>query len=351
MKILIISDAWHPQVNGVVRTYEHLISELEKMGHAVSVIGPKDFPITIPLLGYSEIKLALFSGPKIKKLIQSYAPDTIHIATEGPLGVSAQKYCLNNNMPFSTSYHTQFPEYLKKRVEKIAPFIASYAYRRAVQKIIRFHNNATSLLVSTKSIKSQLEDWGIKTPMHLFTRGVNNETFNLENAKSPYNDLPKPVALYVGRIAIEKNIENFLDMPWQGTKVIVGQGPDKEKLRAKYPNIVFTGKRMGQELAAYYKNADVFVFPSRTDTFGMVLVEALACGLPIAAYPVTGPKDIVTKDYLGCLDNDLGVAADKAVNENNKEKRAEYIKTHYTWKKAADQFIKASPLNDKKANS
>lgn len=360
MKILIISDAWKPQINGVVRTYEYLIPELEKKGHTVRVIGPADFIIKPSMPGYSEIKIALFTHNKLKRIIKKFEPDTIHLATEGALGIAAQKICVKRNIPFSSSYHTQFPDYLRKRVEKAAPFAADFCYNKVVEKVVAFHNTSSSILVTTPTIKKQLEEWGVTKPIHLFTRGIEQSKFYLRKDKTPLEELSSlklPIALYVGRIAVEKNIKDFLDMKWDGSKIVVGQGPDHNSLKRKYKNILFTGKKTGTDLAKYYRGADVFVFPSKTDTFGMVIIEALACGIPIAAYPVAGPQDIVTEDFLGALDNDLATAAQKALQHDIKEKdaiklkRAEYTKEHYTWKKAAEQFIAACPTSDKQESA
>ncbi|NCO04438.1 MAG: glycosyltransferase family 1 protein [Alphaproteobacteria bacterium] len=353
MKILIISDAWLPQINGVVRTYECMIPALESMGHRVRVIGPSDFKFTIPCPSYSEIKLALFAYRPLKKMIEDHTPDTIHIATEGPLGIAAQKYCTRHGIPYSTSYHTQFPDYVKARVEKICKPLASFSYDFSIKKIVKFHSAAQSVLVTTQSMKDQLIDWGVTSPIHLFTRGVDQNIFNAVNNPDIFKDLPKPIALYVGRVAIEKNIDAFLQMPWAGSKVIVGAGPEIDRLRKHYPDALFTGKKTGTDLAAHYQSADVFVFPSKTDTFGMVMIEALSCGLPIAAYPVTGPKDIVTEPLLGTLHDHLSTAAEAILKENipegdkNKKKREKYVKMRYSWALAAEQFIAACPVYKK----
>lgn len=355
MKILIISDAWLPQINGVVRTYECMIPELESMGHQVRVIGPSDFKLTIPCPSYSEIKLALFAYRPLKRLIQEYAPDTIHVATEGPLGMAAQKYCRRHGMPFSTSYHTQFPDYVRARIEKIFKPLATFSYKLCIKKIVKFHSAAQSVLVTTQSMKDQLIDWGVTAPINLFTRGVDQAIFNTSKTPNLFKDLPKPIALYVGRVAIEKNIDAFLQMPWEGSKVIVGAGPEIERLQKQYPDAVFTGKKTGHDLAAHYQSADAFVFPSKTDTFGMVLIEALSCGLPLAAYPVTGPKDIVTPPLLGALNDNLSIAAQQILEQNipdgdkNKIKREKYVKMRYTWRLAAEQFIAACPVYNKHA--
>lgn len=340
MKILIISDAWHPQVNGVVRTYEHLSEELEKKGHDVKVIGPQDFRFTLPLPGYAEIKLALAPYKKLGQIIKNYAPDSIHISTEGPLGWAARKYCVRNNWNFTTSYHTQFPDYVAKRLTKFTPFLYSYVHGLAKNMIVRFHKPASAILISTQSLKEQLRGWGIENPIHFLTRGVKLDLF-YPGEKTLFQNLRRPVALYVGRVAVEKNLEDFLSMPWQGSKVIVGEGPSKNSLSQQYPEAVFTGQKTGKELAEHFRSADIFVFPSRTDTFGIVLIEALASGLPVAGYTVTGPKDIITQDFLGALeDNDLGKAALRALENKDAQKRAQHVKNTFTWEKAGEQFEK-----------
>jgi len=353
MKILIVSDAWHPQINGVVRTYEHMIPEFEQMGHTVKVIGPNDFFFNFPCPSYSEIKLAFFPKNKLMRMIDDFAPDTIHLATEGPLGVATQKILTKRGIPFSTSYHTQFPDYVKARIQKIMPPLANWFYKIALNRIQKFHNNAASVLVTTQSMKNQLQNWNVKTPIYLYTRGVDQTIFCVNNDVTLLNEIKKPIALYVGRVAIEKNIDAFLEMDWPGSKVIVGNGPEKSCLEKQYPDAIFAGKKIGKDLATHYQASDLFVFPSKTDTFGMVIIEALSCGLPIAAYPVTGPVDIITEPLLGVLDNNLSSAAQKAMDQNipdgekNKKKREKYVKTRYTWQQAAEQFMKACPLHDK----
>ena len=342
MKILIISDAWHPQVNGVVRTYEHLCTELVKLGHEIKVIGPADFPLTIPMPGYKEIKLVLFPYSSLKHYIEDFAPDSVHIATEGPLGRAARRYCLRTQQSFSTSYHTQFPDYLATRIARYIPFSYALTHKTARNYIRRFHAPSSSLMVSTLSIENELKKWGFVTPIYRLTRGVDLDIFH-PGEKTVMTDLPGPIALYVGRIAIEKNIEDFLKMDWKGTKVLVGDGPSMSELKSKYPNAHFAGTKTGQELAAYYRSADIFVFPSRTDTFGMVLIEALASGLPVAAYKAPGPIDIITEPLLGALsETNLTEAAQKSLNApGSAEQRAEHIKQNYTWEIAARQFLEA----------
>lgn len=340
MKILIISDAWKPQVNGVVRTYEHITAELEKLDHEVRVIGPADFPYRFPLPGYSEIELAINPYGRLKTLVNDHNPDAIHIATEGPLGQAGRKYCADQGFRFTTSYHTHFPDYAAKRVGKFLPFLAAPVRKYFIAQLKDFHNSASAVLIATQSLEDELKDWGFASPMHRLTRGVHLDIFRPGEAEL-FHELPRPIALYVGRVAIEKNLEAFLDMKWEGSKVVVGDGPDLAELRKRYPNAHFVGKKVGDELGAHYRSADVFVFPSKTDTFGMVLIEALGAGLPVAAYNVTGPRDIITAPYLGVLhDEDLGLAAKQALElSEESEKRHRHVREHYTWPAVAQQFL------------
>lgn len=338
MKILIITDAWHPQVNGVVRTYEHLSEELQKLGHIVNVIGPSDFPRRIPTPGYAEIELVFAPYRRLSTMIEAQNPDCIHIATEGPLGWAARRYCLKHNRAFSTAFHTQFPDYIAKRVAKLLPPLFRPAHAIAKAHIRRFHKPSSAMMVATKSLEETLKSWGFKNPMHHVTRGAKLDLF-YPAAKTKFKNLKGPIALYVGRIAIEKSIEDFLSMEWSGSKVIVGDGPDREALEAQYPDAVFTGTQTNKDLADHYRSADVFVFPSRTDTFGMVLVEAMACGLPVAAYNVSGPKDIIDQNYLGSLhDTDLAAAARAALKNGDPKKCASHARQHFTWENASRQY-------------
>jgi glycosyltransferase involved in cell wall biosynthesis len=348
MKVMIITDAWHPQVNGVVRTYEFLGTEMIKRGHDIRIISPADFPLQIPMPGYKEIKLALFAYKKLCALINNYGPDVIHIATEGPLGWAARKYCMRRSIPFSTSYHTHFPDYIAKRVGKIMPSLYDTAHKFTRKLVYTFHNPATCMMITTQSVEDDLKKWGVTAPMHRLSRGVNLSQFYPGEA-TEFKDLPRPIALYVGRVAIEKNLEDYLSMEWDGSKIVVGDGPSKTMLERKYPDARFTGLKQGEDLAAIYRSADVFVFPSRTDTFGIVLIEALASGLPIAAYNVTGPKDIVTESFLGVLcEKDLAEASKKALTLGQFEQRAQHAKENYTWNAAANQFENALLLTVKK---
>ena len=340
MKILIVSDAWKPQLNGVVRTYEHLNEELHKMGHETKVIGPADFPLRYAIPGYKEIELAFMPYRRLAKMIEDYAPDTIHIATEANLGKAAAKYCAKKGYPYTTAYHTHFPDYLAKRVEKIFPPLAPPLKNMAITSLKKFHDKSFGIFIATQSLEDELKSWGFRAKMHRLTRGAKLDLFK-PGQSEVLQDIEGPIALYVGRLAIEKNIEAFLQMEWAGTKVLVGHGPDHDLLKKRYPDAVFTGKKESHELADHFRAGDVYVFPSRTDTFGMVLVEAMACGLPIAAYNVTGPKDIVTEDFLGVLHEDnLAHAAKEALKLTiHSEKIYAHAQENYTWETVAQQFM------------
>lgn len=334
MKILIVTDAWHPQVNGVVRTLQTTRTELEKLGHTVEVIAPDSFR-TVPMPTYPEIRLAVRPGAKLRRMIDAMAPDAIHIATEGPLGFSARRYCLNRNIPFTTAYHTRFPEYIRDRAP--VPLRLSYAIVR------RFHGPAHAVMVATPSIEADLRARGFKN-IRRWTRGVDTELFR-PRSKALFDDLPRPVFLYVGRVAVEKNIEAFLSLDLPGTKVVVGDGPQRAELQAKFPAVRFLGAKHGDDLAAHYAAADVFVFPSRTDTFGLVLLEALASGVPVAAYPVPGPLDVLDGSSVGILDEDLRAACLKAL-EVPAEACRDYA-LNFSWRASAEQFLSnLRPLTD-----
>lgn len=262
----------------------------------------------------------------MSELLKEFAPDAIHIATEGPLGAAARKWCLRRRFPFTTSYHTQFPEYVRARVP--IPLAVSYAHLR------RFHSAASGTMVATSAMQRLLESRGFKNIVR-WTRGVDVSLFR-PRAKS-FLDFPRPIAMYVGRIAVEKNIEAFVKLELSGTKVVVGDGPARAELEAKYPGARFVGYKFGEELASYVAAADVFVFPSRTDTFGLVLLEAMACGVPVAAYPVTGPIDVVTQGVTGALDEDLRAAALAALEIDPNQCRAYALAN--TWETATRQFL------------
>lgn len=325
MNILIVSDAWHPQVNGVVRTIGTVRAELEAMGHSVEVIGPDRFR-TLPMPTYPEIRLALGAKRRLWAMIDGMRPDCIHIATEGPLGFAARAYCLKHGKPFTTAYHTRFPEYVRDRAP--IPLALSYAVVR------RFHKPSSAVMVATQTIEDALKGRGF-TNIRRWTRGVDTELFRPRD--KGFLDLPRPVSMYVGRVAVEKNLEDFLRLDLPGTKVVVGDGPAREELQRKYPGVHWVGAKHGEELAKHYAAADVFVFPSRTDTFGLVLLEALASGVPVAAYPVPGPLDVVDGSGAGCLDVDLKRAVEVALAIPAQTCRDYAL--GYSWRRSAEQFL------------
>ena len=327
MNILVVTDAWSPQVNGVVRTLQSVRAELEAMGHRVDVISPDQFK-SMPCPTYPEIRLALTAS--VGKRIEEAAPDAIHVATEGPLGLAARRYCIKQGLPFTTAYHTQFPEYVSKRTKLPARWFWRY--------IRWFHGPSKAVMVSTPTVEKQLHDNGLPHTRH-WGRGVDLELFTANGPHHPaFEGLKGPVMLYVGRVAVEKNIEAFLTLDRPGTKVVVGDGPSLDALKLRFPAIRFLGKLTGADLAAAYRSADVFVFPSRTDTFGLVLIEALATGTPVAAYPVQGPIDVLTEE-VGCMDKDLAKATAEAL-KRDRAICAEYA-SHFGWAESARQFLDA----------
>lgn len=327
MKILIVTDAWTPQVNGVVRTLQAVCTELEQMGHQIELISPDQFR-SLPCPTYPEIRLALTAS--VGTRIEESAVDAIHIATEGPLGIAARRYCIKQDLPFTTAYHTQFPDYVAKRTKLPARWFWRY--------IRWFHAPAAAVMVSTATVEKQLRDNGIANTRH-WGRGVDLKLFTAEGPRHPaFDGLVGPILLYVGRVAVEKNVEAFLTLDHEGTKVVIGDGPALETLKVRFPEVRFLGKVTGADLAAAYRSADVFVFPSRTDTFGLVLIEALAAGTPVAAYPVQGPIDVLT-DEVACMDEDLG----RAVSEALKRDRAACAAYagRFGWDESAQQFLDA----------
>lgn len=327
MKIALVTDAWHPQVNGVVRTLESTIAILRSWGHDVQIFSP-DQVRSVPAPGYPEIRLGLTRARSIGRRISEFDPDAIHLATEGPLCLSARRWCMRNSFDFTTAYHTQFPEYLAKRTHLSA---------RVFWPFIRwFHGISKSIMVSTESVRAQLQAEGL-SQVHHWGRGVDLRNFS-PDAPSPdlFADLPRPIQLYVGRIAVEKNIEAFLETDLPGSKVVVGDGPALDQLRSRYPSTHFLGRRTGRELAGCYAGANVFVFPSKTDTFGLVQIEALACGTPVAGYPVAGPLDVLTPES-GAMDQDLQSAMSRALllDPNACLGRA----SHFCWETSARQFL------------
>ena len=327
--VLVVTDAWHPQVNGVVRTLEKLGEALGAMGVTMEVISPADFR-TVPMPSYPDIRLALAMPWQVARRIRALAPESVHIATEGPLGLMARRYCLRRGIPFTTSYHTRFPEFVSARL----PVPEAWTYRW----LRRFHNSGQGMLVATPSLARELAGRGFRN-IRLWTRGVDTTLFHPDRARDM--GLKGPIFLNVGRVAVEKNLPAFLDLDLPGTKVVVGDGPDLERLRTRYPDVHFTGTLQGEALAAVYASADVFVFPSRTDTFGNVILEALASGCPVAAYPVTGPVDILGDGVGGALDDDLRAAALRALDI---PRAAALAKAgSYDWQECARQFLSHMP--------
>jgi glycosyltransferase involved in cell wall biosynthesis len=301
MKIMIVTDAWLPQTNGVVSTLAQTAGWLSRLGHDVRTLNPGDFR-SIACPTYPEIRLSLFPYRTVRRSILAFSPHALHIATEGPLGLAARRFCVRHGMSFTTSYHTQFPQYLRARFP--LPLAASY---RALRW---FHGAAVRCMVSTDSLRLDLASRGFCN-LVLWRRGVDTAVF--KPGPKDFLRLPRPIAAYVGRVAVEKNIDAFLKMPWAGSKIVIGDGPERVRLQAQYPAAAFTGFRYGEDLARHLAAADVMVFPSRTDTFGLVNLEALACGVPVAAYPVTGPIDVIENGVTGALDEDLASAARRAL--------------------------------------
>lgn len=302
MKIMIVTDAWFPQTNGVVNTLAQTAAWLGRFGHEVRMITPREFR-TVPCPTYKEIRLSVFPYRTMASRISGFQPNALHIATEGPLGHAARRYCVKHGLKFTTSYHTQFPEYLRSRAP--IPMTLSYA------ALNWFHGAGTSCMVSTPAMRKQLAARGFKNLVS-WQRGVDTEMFRPRSKE--FLSLPRPIAAYVGRLAVEKNIDAFLSMPWKGSKLVIGDGPEKARLQSQYPQAVYAGFRFGEDLASHLAAADILVFPSRTDTFGLVNLEAMACGVPVAAYPVTGPIDVVEDGVTGALDEDLARAAERALH-------------------------------------
>ncbi|HET6609209.1 MAG TPA: glycosyltransferase family 1 protein [Rhodopila sp.] len=326
-RILIISDAWHPQVNGVVRTLMTVVQELTAMGHVVDVIGPDRFR-SIPCPTYPDIALSIFPRRRLTQMIEAFRPDALHIATEGPLGLAARRWALRTGFGFTTAFHTRFAEYIKARTG--LPVRPVYAWLR------RFHSAGQGIMVAAASLRHELDLRGFRN-IRAWSRGVDLGLFR-PMAREDWG-LPGPVFIYVGRVAIEKNIEGFLDLDLPGSKVVVGGGPQLVELRRRYPHVLFTGPRHGEALARAYASADVFVFPSRTDTFGLVILEALACGTPVAAFPVTGPKDVLADadGLVGAVHDDLRLAALAALKADRSACRLHAER--YSWRACAETFL------------
>ena len=312
---MIVTDAWFPQTNGVVSTLAQTAAWLGRFGHEVRMVTPRDFH-SMACPTYPEIRLSILPYKQVKRSISEFSPQALHIATEGPLGLSARRFCLKAGMRFTTSYHTQFPQYLRARFP--IPLKLSYHALRW------FHGAAVRCLVSTASVRRDLAAHGFEN-LATWRRGVDTEIFKPH--PKGFLDLPRPIAAYVGRVAVEKNIDAFLKMAWSGSKIIVGDGPQRNKLERQYPNATFIGYRFGPDLARHLAAADIMVFPSRTDTFGLVNLEAMACGVPVAAYPVTGPIDVIEDGVTGALDPDLATAARRALDIDPKACREHALKS------------------------
>jgi len=337
MKIAIATDAWHPQVNGVVRSLATTVERLRRRGHEVMVLEPGRFR-TIPCPTYPEIRLAFACAPGVRRMLAAFEPDAIHVATEGPIGWSARGWCRKNERPFTTSFHTRFPDYVSVRSGIPADWIWAVMQR--------FHRAAERTFAVTGALAAELEMRGVGR-VHRWPLGVDLDLFNPTVKPHPLlAALPRPILLNVGRVAPEKNLEAFLELEVEGSKVVVGSGPALEGLRARYPSTVFLGPKHGAELATTYAAADVFVFPSRTDTFGLVNIEALACGLPVAAFPVAGPIDILGpggrgihggQRRIGATDDDLAIAIRRALTADRVAAATEA--RHYSWERCTDAFV------------
>jgi len=325
MRVLVATDAWHPQINGVVRTLTSLARSARNLGVAIEFLSPEGFP-SVPLPTYPGLRLALPNRREIVRRIENAAPDAIHIATEGPIGYMVRAHCIRHGLPFTSAYATRFPEYISARVA--VPESWSYAALR------RFHAAAATTMVSTPSLMSELIQRGF-TNLGMWTRGVDTAMF------SPDHDvelnLPRPIFVSVGRVAVEKNLDAFLSLRLPGSKVVIGEGPQEAELRRGYPDVRFLGSLHGKTLAAHIAAADVFVFPSLTDTFGVVQLEALACGVPVAAFPVTGPRDVIGNNPVGMLSDDLREACMGALRMSREACRN--FALGQSWERSAQQFV------------
>lgn len=326
MRIILVTDAWEPQVNGVVRTLKSTARELEAMGHEVQMITPLEFR-TLPCPTYPDIRLSLFPGGRVSRRIAEFSPNALHIATEGPLGIAARRYALRHRMPFTTAYHTRFPEYVYARMR--IPLSWTYAFLRW------FHGPSSAVMAPTKVVQRDLEAFRMRNVV-IWSRGVELDIFRPQEAKRLQSD--PPIFLYVGRVAVEKNIEAFLELDLPGSKWVVGTGPALAGIRERHPRVNYLGVLDQKELAKVYASADVFVFPSKTDTFGLVLLEAMACGLPVAAYPVTGPLDVIGENSnAGVLDEDLRKACLHALSLKRDDAAA--FARRFSWRAATEQFL------------
>jgi glycosyltransferase involved in cell wall biosynthesis len=328
VRIAIATDAWAPQTNGVVTTLKATAEVLERQGHQVRVISPQGVRC-IPCPSYPEIRLAISPGSYVARELKAFRPHAIHIATEGPLGMAVRRYCRHRDVPFTTSYHTRYPEYVRARWP--IPLDLSYAWLR------RFHGSAVRTFISSHSLEEQLSRRGFRK-LHLWRRGVDLRRFRPQGEIHPeIAGLPRPVMAYMGRLAVEKNLDAFLKLDVPGTKLLIGDGPARAALAERHPGVFFAGYRYGDELARMLGSADVFVFPSLTDTFGLAMIEALACGVPVAAFPVPGPLDVIEQGVTGVLHENLGVAIRSALHLDRRV-CAERARA-FTWDAATQQFL------------
>lgn len=325
MRIAVVTDAWRPQVNGVVTTYGHVGAELEALGHRVLFVTPEGLP-GVPCPTYRSIRLAVLPGRAVARRLEGFAPEAVHVATEGPVGLAGRAWCLRRGVPFTTAYHTRFPEYVRLRVP--VPLDWSYALLR------RFHRPAARTFVPTETQRRLLSARGFGS-LAIWPRGVDTRLFRPRDKRAV--DLPRPLVMYVGRVAVEKNIDAFLGLDLPGSKAVIGTGPDLERLRRRHPRARFLGQKLGEDLAAHLAAADVLAFPSRTDTFGIVMLEAMACGVPVAAYPVPGPLDVVRDGETGVLDEDLGRAV-RAALALDPAACVEWA-ARWSWRRCAQRFV------------
>ena len=326
LRIAFITDAWHPQINGVVTTIQNTCTTLEQSGHQIKLITPDQFK-SIPCPSYPSIRLAIACYGKLSQQLNEFKPDRIHIATEGPLGIAARRYCIKHNLAFTTSFHTLFAEYINLRFK--IPISFGYGFLRW------FHGPAKKVMVATQSVETDLITRGFKNHFARWSRGVNPDFYYPR--EEDFLSLPRPISMFVGRVAIEKNIEAFLSLDFPGTKVVVGDGPQLKELKDNFSDAVFVGFLSGEPLARHMAAADVFVFPSRTDTFGIVMLDALASGVPVAAYPVTGPLDVITSDKVGKLDENLAKAMSEALELDPNDCRN--FAMNYSWANCTEQFF------------